>query len=675
MSTRANPTRPDVSVVMPVFNKLELTRVCLESLGAVGAEASFEIIVVDNGSTDGSREWLTEQQQSGRVRLVLNPENLGFSQGCNLGAKAAQGRYILFLNNDMEVLPGWLDPMVSTLDRDPEVGIVGAKLLFADNTIQHAGVALVEFASQDHDLGGIHQSYRKPAQDPCTTRPQYQQIVTGACMLIRPEVFAAVEGFGEEYWNGNEDVDLCLKAGQLGWKVVYRPESVIYHYESQSGPERWAQTQRNVERFNARWKGVARPDFLHYTDDDLRATPHLAIRNYVMPRLTLTRPCDETGPVVSVVVLTWNALDYTRKCAESLLRHTDPRHELLFVDNGSRQDTLDYLADLERGHPQVRVIRNGENLGFAAGNNVGIVAARGDYVCLLNSDTVVTAGWLEALLAPAEKDPKVGLVGPVTNSISGGQKLPSVPYDQDTLAGLTEFAARRGAEEAGRTQTALMIVGFCMLMKKSLIERIGGLDEGFGQGNYEDTDYCLRTILAGFNAVVAFDSFVHHFGSRSFVEGKVDYGAQIDEKFQIFRRKWNLEAGARSTANLDLKKLLTLGYIPGLYYCPLPTGPGQREQGLDSWEAERWLKIGEAFFGNGRLDDAARIFRAVRHFAPDNLRAANNLACALWQVGSEDHKAQAVSLLEEILARHPDDEDARWNLQEMAGNAVSEPVV
>lgn len=671
MSMPSGARGTDVSIVIPVFNKLELTKVCIDSIHEVGSEASFEIIVVDNGSSDGSPEWLAAQQQQGRLKLVINPDNLGFSRGCNVGAEAATGRYLLFLNNDMKVLDGWLDPLVSTLERDPEVGVVGAKLLYPDNTIQHAGVALVEFSQQGDILGGIHLSHRKPVNFAGTTQPMYNQIVTGACLLIRQQLFQDVNGFDERYWNGNEDVDLCLKVGQRGFKVVYRPESLIYHYESQSGPERWSQTQQNIEKFNQVWKSVAKPDYIHHSDDEITATPEMAIRNYVSPRLSFSPKGDtDDGPSVSIIVLTWNALDFTRKCAESLLAHTSSVHELLFVDNGSEPETIDYLKDLEDAHPQVRVILNGKNLGFAAGNNVGMAEAKGEYVCLLNSDVVVTEGWLEALLAPAMADPKIAMVGPVTNSISGGQKLPSVPYNEDTLEGLTEFAARRRQTEAGKKQTALMIVGFCMLIKKDLIARIGGLDEGFGQGNYEDTDYCLRALLAGFNSVVVFDSFVHHFGSRSFVEGGIDYASQIDEKFQIFRKKWSLEPTARSAANLNLEQLLRLGFIAPLHFEHLPRNGQVAVQPLETWEEFRWLAQGEAFFEKRRFDDAERIFRAVLDLNPDSLRAANNLACTLWQRNDEGDLDESVAVLEKILRQDPNNEDAQWNLKEITATAT-----
>ena len=668
MSLRTDAHRPDVSIVIPVFNKLELTRICIDSIWEVGAEASFEILVVDNGSSDGSRQWLAGQERLGRLKLIVNPENLGFARGCNLGAEHARGRYILFLNNDMKVLPGWLDPLVCTLDRDPEVGIVGAKLLFPDNTIQHAGVALVEFPDQGDIIGGFHLAYRKPAGHPGTNHPISCQIVTGACLMIRPEIFQDIGGLDEGYWNGNEDVDLCLKAGQLGWRVVFRPESLIYHFESQSGAERWAKTNKNIERFNEAWKGVALPDFRLRPDKTLNVEKGHSLQRYTPPRLAWdsTREGDSPQPTVSIIVLTWNALEYTRQCAASLLEHTDTRHEIIFVDNGSRTDTIDYLRELDRKEERVRVIFNGRNLGFAAGNNIGMAAARGDYFCLLNSDTVVTAGWLEALLAPAIADDRVGLVGPVTNSISGGQKLETVPYDQDSLAGLAGFAAQRARRFAGQTRKALMVVGFCLLVRRALVERIGGLDEGFGQGNYEDTDYCLRSLLADFNTSVALDSFVHHFGSRSFVDGKVDYSAQIQEKFEVFRRKWNLEAKARSSASLNLEQLMLLGFIEPLHFCPLPALGNHREHPLGDWEEAIWLHKGEAFFTKGRLNEAERIFRAVLRQRPGSTRAANDLACTLWKKEGNENQEEAVAILLEVLQADPDNEDARFNLEEMS---------
>lgn len=662
--------RPDVTIVMPVFNKLELTEACLASLHREAGTTRFEVLVIDNGSTDGTGPWLARQEEAGRLRRVTNSENLGFARGCNLGAAQARGRHLLFLNNDMEVTAGWLEPLVWTLDGDPGVGIVGARLLFADGTIQHGGVALVQQSKNGRPhLTGIHLSYRKPADHPGAAHALVMQVVTGACLAIRREVFTAAGGFDEGYWNGNEDVDLCLRVRELGWSVVYRPESVVYHYESQSGPERYSQVAHNVKRLNERWFGRAKPDFVQEPDGCMTPTPDNQIRNYAAPRLSVdSRAVAMVEPRASVVVLTWNALEHTKRCFESLLAHTDARHELVFVDNGSTDGTVAWLAGLSARRPGTRVVLNAANLGFAAGNNVGIAAAAGDFVVLLNSDTVVTPGWLERLLQPALADPRVGLVGPLTNNVTGGQKVAKVDYDQATLAGLEEYAERLAEANRGKVAPALWIVGFCLLVRREVVARLGGLDEVFGKGNYEDTDYCLRAFLAGYRAVVARDCFIHHVGSASFDAAGVDYSRQMDENFEIFRRKWRLDRTARATGQFDLPAIFAGGLAGPLRFRPLPASPHFRPLSLPAWESTAWLERGEAAYSRGDLDEAELWFRAVHDLQPDLPRAVNNLAVVLWRQDPDgEGRQQASRLLEAVLARDPGDEDARWNLAEITG--------
>ena len=661
--------RPDVTIVIPVFGKLELTRACVASLEAASVAASFEIVVVDNASPDGTAAWLREAASGGRLRALFNRENAGFATACNQGAAAARGRHLLFLNNDTVVTPGWLDPLFDTLELDPRVDAVGARLLYPDGTIQHGGVVLVE---QRRDggatLGGMHLGLRKPADDPAANRPQRLQAVSAALMAVRRATFDELGGFDTAYWNGNEDVDFCLRIGARGGLVVYRPESVVIHHESQSGPERWTRVGDNVRLLSERWLGRARADIVREADGAVRSTDAGRMGAYATPTVVLAEPARGPGSV-TVVVLTWNALDYTKLCAASLLAHTDPRHELMFVDNGSAADTLGFLDDLAAAHPgRVTVIRNDRNLGFAGGNNVGIARARGEHVCLLNSDTVVTAGWLERMLARFA-EPWVGLVGPVTNRITGSQRLAAVAYDQESLDGLEAFAARRARAEENRTDTSLWLVGFCILMRRELVACLGGLDEGFGQGNFEDTDYGLRAFLGGWRSVIARDSFVHHFGSRSFAAGRVDYAASLDEKWEIFRRKWNLPVGSREQGSFDLQSLVVGGFTPVLHTEPLPSGNGAACPPPATWMIEAAVARGEALFAAGRPVEAAQTFRAVLALRPDHVRAASDLAVVLWQSDAAAGADEAVALLERVLAREPDNADARHNLESIRAAA------
>ena len=139
---RNSPLTPQVSIIIPAFNNLALTRQCLEAVRKTADPVPAEIIVVDNGSTDGTSAYLLQEQEAGHLQAIINSENLGFAKACNQGARAAAGHYIVFLNNDTIAQPHWLEEMVHVAESDTNIGIVGSKLLFPDGTIQHAGVVV-----------------------------------------------------------------------------------------------------------------------------------------------------------------------------------------------------------------------------------------------------------------------------------------------------------------------------------------------------------------------------------------------------------------------------------------------------------------------------------------------------------------------------------------------------
>ena len=196
----------------------------------------------------------------------------------------------------------------------------------------------------------------------------------------------------------------------------------------------------------------------------------------------------------SIIILALNQLEHTRKCLDSLAAHTRPPHEIIFVDNGSTDGTIEFLRQWQTGAPNRIVIQNRSNLGFAAGNNQGLAVAGGDIVVLLNNDTVVTEGWLEGLLEVLARHPRTGVVGPMSNYVCGHQLVKEVGYHN--LDELPQFAARFAGEHRGQTLEVGRVVGFCLLARRQVIDCIGGLDERFGSGNFEDDDFCIRARLA-----------------------------------------------------------------------------------------------------------------------------------------------------------------------------------
>jgi len=249
------------SIIIPVWNKLDLTKQCLSALAAAATDVTFEVIIVDNGSVDGTKEFLAGLK--GNVQIVRNEKNLGFAKGCNQGARVARGKYLVFLNNDTVPQPHWLNPLVDEVEKHPEVGAVGSKLLFADGSVQHAGVVFMRsFRSAYH-------IYRTASSTvPAVNQRREFLAVTAACMLIRREVFEEALGFDESFINGFEDVDLCLKIQEKGYHVIYQPRSVLYHLESQTSG-RNSHDEHNSRLLEERWGAhwwLADEDLHYHTD-------------------------------------------------------------------------------------------------------------------------------------------------------------------------------------------------------------------------------------------------------------------------------------------------------------------------------------------------------------------------------------------------------------------------
>ncbi|HWW77791.1 MAG TPA: glycosyltransferase family 2 protein, partial [Pyrinomonadaceae bacterium] len=220
-----SPDRPvTASVIIPVFNKAEFTFQCLRSLVREVDFGDTEVIVVDNASTDETAELLSHFK--GFVRVIRNAENRGFVDACNQGAAESRGRYLVFLNNDTVVLPGWLEALVETAGRDESAGAVGSLFLYPDGRIQEAG-AIVWSNGE-----AFHYGWGRSPEDRRFTFAREVDYCSGASLLIRRELFERLGGFDRRYAPAYyEDTDLCMGVRSLGYKVVYQPHSRLYHFE------------------------------------------------------------------------------------------------------------------------------------------------------------------------------------------------------------------------------------------------------------------------------------------------------------------------------------------------------------------------------------------------------------------------------------------------------------
>jgi len=841
------------SIIIPVFNKVEYTKQCLETLHANTPGDFYEVIIVDNASSDGTADFLATL--GGNVKVITNDKNTGFAHACNQGARAACGKYLVFLNNDTIPHKGWLDALINAKKSSDDIGVVGSKLLFPDGTIQHAGVVIIPTRSGKL---GSHLYWGSPGNFGPANKARDFQVVTAACMLIGADIFFTAGGFDERYVNGMEDVDLCLKVRTLGKRVYYCPNSVLTHFESKS-PGRFDRVRENERLFVQVWNDRIEADNLKYlfedgfraeyvngkttwvyheelfdkllsviisthnslallrraiesikacasipveiivvdngstddTEDYLKTVPDvqavflndrtgpeeciyaglerakggyiasvspevlvtpgwdtqcilgfkgntgavsatvysyddllsfkdiirdpskaevdlnyfssllgrwnnnkcekgsLDLRCVMIKRDTIEKIATSGGsknacigdlslrikeagyevvraqgslvytrglsfsgekheplspermdsvalslkiPLTSIIILTFNQIRFTKECLESVYQHTKIPFELILVDNGSTDGTREYLTEFARTHHNVKLILNDKNLGFAAGNNQGIRDAQGSYILLLNNDVVVTEGWLERLISHLEQSLDIGMVGPMSNAVSGAQLVEKVPYGSSMKA-MQKFARSFAYDNAGKTTLIVRLVGYCLLIRKEVIGIIGGLDENYISGNFEDDDLCLRSFIAGYKNIIAHDVFIHHYGSMTFKGNAIDYRATMKRNLQYFTDKWKDIVEAK--------------------------GNQYRISFTKEQQQEKLIEWGEESFSKGDLLAAARIFERALIFNGTNSRALNDLGVVEWQIG---HSMSALNIFQTALSINPKDPDALGNL-------------
>ena len=416
-----------------------------------------------------------------------NEHNRGFAKACNEGAEKAKGDYLVFLNPDTIVSEEWLPKMAEKLI--PGVGAVGPV--------------------SDY-VAGLQKAQLYLGME---TKPIETKLLIGFCLMIHSTVFP---GMDENLFLGNDDLDLCWRLRLHGLKLIIATDVFIHHEGQQSfksNPEADRLVQCSTDALHLK--------LLEHYHGSPPTPQELWGIDWFKPR-----------KLVSIIVLCWNQLEYTKQCVSSVLKYTDCPYELILIDNGSTDDTAKYLW--QHGD---RVISNSRNHGVARGWNQGIWEAKGDYVVVLNNDTIVTPGWLKSMVETSEAT-GAGIVGPRSNNISGPQQIDNLTLNsKEAILKMAEVwnSAKLQPFECDR------IVGFCMLIKRKVLNTIGLFDERFGMGNYEDDDYCLRALKAGFKNVVCNQSFVFHYRSKSYDDKSVDWLKLMEENRIKFEEKHGMD--------------------------------------------------------------------------------------------------------------------------------------
>jgi glycosyltransferase involved in cell wall biosynthesis len=328
---------------------------------------------------------------------------------------------------------------------------------------------------------------------------------------------------------------------------------------------------------------------------------------------------------VSIVIPAFNQLEYCRQCIESIQVNTTYPYRLILVDNGSTDGVSAYFDSV----PGAIVVHSPENRGFAGGVNLGLAHAEG-HVLLHNSDTIVPRFWLERMVDALESADDIGLVGPMSNCVSGSQLIDGL--ELNSLTAINAYAQDLWEKKGASARNVARLVGFCLLIRDRVFAELGTLDEGYGIGNFEDDDYCMKALRAGYRLCVAEGSFVFHYGSRTFMAMDITgekWRALLDENEKTFQAKWNARPEERVDAAQESLQLNQ-----------------QARNALENSDTRGAIRL---------------LTEAIARF-PWLDRNYNDLGVVLWQVGEQ---ARAISLLRRAVALNPSNEDAAENLRQM----------
>ena len=261
-----------------------------------------------------------------------------------------------------------------------------------------------------------------------------------------------------------------------------------------------------------------------------------------------------------IIIPIWNQLEFTRACIENLIENTAYPYRLILIDNGSMDDTRHYLENLRsRKNLDVELIRNETNLGFVKAVNRGLAESSAEYVCILNNDTIPAPGWLENMVEFGNNHRDVGLMNPQCN---GHLDTPIASYAKMLME-----------KNKGRYMEMNQCQGYCMLIKREVIEKIGYLDEAFGIGGYDDTDYSMRAHKAGYRCVNVYSSYVYHRQHASFDaigkrESLVAHGEA--EYFKKWPRHLRIGLAALSNGDMaeeEIGRLLNMALFLAREWC------------------------------------------------------------------------------------------------------------
>lgn len=487
---------PQVSIIIPSGGNTRNLRKNLDSIFDLTSYPNYEVVIVDNSRGDEVKKLLSLYiGRASPLRYIdWRDRPFNFSEINNLAARQCASPLLLFLNDDMSVIaPDWLDAMVEQAIR-PEVGAVGAKLLYPGGTIQHAGIFMGFRKNCGHAFRGLASEERHYFDLPDVIRNV--SAVTGACLMTRADVFWETGAFDPENLPIDlNDVDLCLKIRARGYRIIYTPYALLYHYESASKkvreilPEieqvnyvqhRWRDEiaddpyynqnlTRDEENYSLRRLAPAQE--LRQDQSDVTALPWSELFSLI--ETAAKRAPDET-PLFSIITPTWNTKpSWFVECALSIFRQSTNDWEWCIVDDCS--STIDFqtlFPDLERSG-RVKILKLDTPHGISSATNKGIEIASGRYLCFLDHDDLLSSNALSSLAEACRE----GYDAIYTDS------------DKIDEANL-RFEPFHKPDWSPAYFRGVMYVGHLLCVRRDLTLEVGGFDSRFD--GIQDYEFFLR---------------------------------------------------------------------------------------------------------------------------------------------------------------------------------------
>jgi GT2 family glycosyltransferase len=509
------PRRPKISILVPVYNTPERwLRRCIDSV-LEQAYGDWQLCLADDASTQPHVRAILDEyaRRDARIRVVTRETNGHISAASNSALALADGEYVALLDHDDELLPH-------------------ALYLVAQRFVENADLGLV-YSDEDKldEKGRRYDPYFKPEWNP---ELFYSQNYLSHLSVYRADLVREVGGFRVGF-EGSQDYDLALRCiERLRPEQIAHIPHVLYHWRSVVGSTARANDEKNYTH-DAAQRALTE----HFARAGIDATVELTRQGYFRSRYALPDPL----PLVSLIVPTRDKVDLLRMCVDGLLGRTDyPSLEVLIVDNQSSEpETLAYFESL-RHEPRVRILPYDQPFNFSALNNHAAAQARGEIVGLINNDIeVIDPGWLRELVAYAVRA-DVGAVGAKLYYPDDRIQHAGVVVGFGGVAGHSYQRMPRAypgqMNRANLVQNLSSVTAACLLLRRDVYEKVGGLDEGLSVA-FNDIDFCLRILALGLRIVwTPFAELYHHESASRGYEDSPEKLARFHREIRFMQERW-----------------------------------------------------------------------------------------------------------------------------------------